>query len=47
MNRNNINYNLERKLRRFAISDLMKYIVFGQAAVYLLMLIWPTVGYQL
>ena len=47
MNRNNINYHLERKLRRFAISDLMKYIVFGQAAVYLLMLIWPTVGYQL
>ena len=47
MNRNNINYNLERKLRRFAISDLMKYIVFGQAAVYLLMLIWPTVGYRL
>lgn len=47
MNRNTINYNLERKLRRFAISDLMKYIVFGQAAVYLLMLIWPTVGYRL
>ena len=47
MNRNTVNYNLERKLRRFAISDLMKYIVFGQAAVYLLMLIWPTVGYRL
>lgn len=47
MNKRPINYDLERKLRRFAISDLIKYIVFGQAIVYALMLIWPSVGYPL
>ena len=46
MNRQ-INYNLERKLRQYTIADLMKYIVFGQGAVYLLMYIWPTLGYRL
>ena len=47
MNKRPINYDLERKLRRFAISDLIKYIVFGQGIVYALMLIWPSIGYQL
>ena len=44
MNNNFINYDLERRLRRFTISDLMKYIVFGQGAVYILMMVWPTLG---
>ncbi|MBP3656084.1 MAG: rhomboid family intramembrane serine protease [Clostridia bacterium] len=47
MNSNRINYDLERRLRRYTISDLMKYIVFGQGAVFLLMYIWPTLGYRL
>ena len=47
MNKRPINYDLERKLRRFAISDLIKYIVFGQGIVYALMLIWPSIGYKL
>lgn len=42
-----INFNLERRLRRFAISDLMKYIVIGQGIVFALLYIWPTVGVQL
>lgn len=46
--RNNpINYNLERKLRRYAISDLIKYVVFGQGILYALMMIMPTLGYKL
>lgn len=47
MRDNRINYDLERKLRRYAIADLMKYVVFGQAIVYALMFIWPTLGYRL
>ncbi len=47
MNNNRINYNLERKLRRYAIADLMKYIVIGQGLVYILMYVWPTMGYKL
>lgn len=41
---NNINYELERRLRRYTISDLMKYIVIGQGLVYILMYVWPSVG---
>lgn len=44
---NRIHFNLERKLRRYAISDLMKYIVIGQGIVFALLYIWPTLGYQL
>ena len=44
---NRINLDLERRLRRYAISDLMKYIVIGQGVVFALMYIWPTLGYQL
>lgn len=47
MNSNRINYDLERKLRRYTISDLMKYIVIGQGFVYILMYVWPSLGYQL
>lgn len=44
---NRIHFDLERKLRRYAISDLMKYIVIGQGIVFALLYIWPTLGYQL
>lgn len=44
MNRNPINYDLERKLRRYSIADLMKYITIGQGLVYILMYVWPTLG---
>jgi len=44
---NRINYDLERKLRRYTISDLIRYIVIGQGIVYMLMYIWPSLGYQL
>lgn len=44
MNSNPINYNLERRLRRYTLSDLMKYIVIGQGLVYILMFVWPTLG---
>ena len=44
---NRINYDLERKLRRYAINDLMKYIVIGQGIVFALLYIWPTLGYRL
>ncbi len=47
MKDNRINLDLERKLRRYAISDLMKYIVIGQGIVFALMYIWPTLGYRL
>lgn len=47
MNRHPINFDLERRLRRYAIADLMKYVVFGQGIVFLLLYIWPSVGYQL
>lgn len=47
MKDNRINYDLERKLRRYAIGNLMKYIVIGQGIVFALMYIWPTLGYQL
>lgn len=47
MNNNRINYDLERKLRRYSISDLMKYIVMAQGAVAILLYVWPTLGYQL
>ena len=46
MRDNRINYDLERKLRRYSIADLMKYIVIGQGIVYLLLYIWPSLGYQ-
>ncbi len=46
MNRNPINYNLERRLRRYSIANLMKYIVFGQGIVFLLLYIWPSLGVQ-
>ncbi len=41
---NRINFDLERRLRRYTIANLMKYIVAGQAIVYLLLYIWPTLG---
>lgn len=44
---NRIHFDLERKLRRYAISDLMKYVVIGQGIVFALLYIWPTLGYQL
>lgn len=44
---NRIHFDSERKLRRYAISDLMKYIVIGQGIVFALLYIWPTLGYQL
>lgn len=47
MNNRQINFNLERRLRRYAISDLMKYIVFGQGILFALMQIMPTLGYRL
>ena len=47
MKDNRINYDLERKLRRYAIGNLMKYIVIGQGIVFALMYIWPTLGYRL
>lgn len=47
MNNRPINYNLERRLRRYAISDLMKYIAIGQGIVYILMYVWPTLGNML
>ena len=47
MNNRNINFNLERKLRRYAISDLIKYVVIGQGILYALMLVMPTLGYRL
>ena len=47
MNHRNINFNLERKLRRYAINDLMKYVVFGQGILYALMMVMPTLGYRL
>ena len=43
---NRVNFDLERKLRRFTIPNLMQYIVIGQGIVFLLMMIWPSVGYQ-
>ena len=42
-----VNLDLERRLRRYAVHDLMKYIVIGQGVVYLLLLAWPTLGYRL
>lgn len=47
MKDNRINFDLERRLRRYAIGNLMKYIVIGQGIVFLLLYIWPTLGYQL
>jgi len=44
LNNRPINYDLERKLRRYAISDLMKYITNGQGIVYILMYVWPSLG---
>ena len=46
MNRNPINYDLERKLRRYSIANLMKYITIGQGLVYILMYVWPSLGYR-
>ena len=42
-----MNYNLERRLRRYTIADLMKYIAIGQGLVYILMFVWPTLGNML
>ena len=47
MNNRNINFDLERKLRRYVISDLIKYVVIGQGILYALMLVMPTLGYWL
>ena len=47
MNNNPMNYNLERRLRRYTIADLMKYIAIGQGLVYILMFVWPTLGNML
>lgn len=47
MKNNPIRFDLERKLRRYSISNLMKYIVIGQGIVFALMWIWPTLGYRL
>ena len=44
MNNNPINYDLERRLRRYTIADLMKYIVIGQGLVSILMFVWPSLG---
>lgn len=44
MKSNKINLDLERKLSRWAVSDLMKYIVIGQGILFLLMFISPTAG---
>ena len=44
MNKGSINYNLERRLRRYTLSDLMKYIVIGQGLVYILMYVFPSLG---
>ena len=43
----NINFNLERRLRRFFIPNLMRYIVIGQGIVFALLYIWPTLGMRL
>lgn len=43
---NRIHYELERKLRRYTIADLMKYIIIGQGIVYILMYVWPSLGYR-
>lgn len=47
MSNRNINLDLERKLRRYAVSDLIKYVVIGQGILYALMLVMPTLGYRL
>ena len=47
MNNNRVNLDLERKLRRYAISSLIKYIVIGQGVVFLMLYVWPSVGYRL
>lgn len=47
MNRNPIRFNLERRLRRYSISNLMQYIVIGQGIVFALLWIWPSLGYRL
>ena len=47
LNNRHINYNLERRLRRYAISDLIKYVVFGQGILYALLMVMPTLGYRL
>lgn len=47
MRDNHINYDLERKLRRYTIANLMKYIVIGQGFVYILLYVWPSLGYRL
>lgn len=47
MNHNPIRFNLERRLRRYSISNLMQYIVIGQGIVFALLWIWPSLGYRL
>ena len=47
MKSNRINLDLERRLRRWAVSDLMKYIVIGQGVMFALLYIWPSVGFRL
>ena len=47
MKDNRINLDLERKLRRYAISSLIKYIVIGQGVIFLLLYAWPSLGSRL
>ena len=47
MNHNPIRFNLERRMRRYSISNLMQYIVIGQGIVFALLWIWPSLGYRL
>ncbi|MBO5569069.1 MAG: hypothetical protein J6A79_09110, partial [Clostridia bacterium] len=39
--KNIVNFDLERRLRRYTIANLMRYIVIGQAVVFLLQFLWP------
>lgn len=47
MKNNRVNLDLERKLRRWAVSDLMRYIVIGQGVLFVLLYAWPSLGGRL
>lgn len=47
MKNTRINLDLERRLRRWAVSDLMRYIVIGQGVMFLLLYAWPSLGGRL
>lgn len=47
MKSNKVNLDLERALRRWAVPDLMRYIVIGQGVMFLLLYAWPSMGYRL